>query len=565
MKPYRHISGEKTNRNVNSRKNLDILSFQLHNVVLSNPDDIQDIEDLLKTYNSISRCAFKRFKSIGLKGMLNGHRTPDKREVQGKFTNYMYMESPDGMSDELWFEFRKGSYDRKRNEGLKNANQFWQIDKDLGSPISGTIKSLGEWAKKNDYTIDSVLTHNAVMQGLKTYKSFIKKQSKWMTDKANPVFGDMVSRSRKKISKSEFNLSKNSSFTVTGSKAKNGNPKFKFNLEDSTVVFTLRRKKITFSYNHNRFSKAGYDKFQELVNLMNDSKMPVTVTLTEIQKGKFTITLSYSPIEFNQLTKKPIHCDKNISCGIYVTDNSLCHQIVNVNTNKVIYSRIYDIDELSGLKRNKHAFETLKWNGQFKELAKLNKRIKNTKWSETTKILNTIFNVNKSFHVKNVVVEKPSSRTIKNFNNSYISFNKISIGSKNCRCNFISSTRFNDMVKSHCLKNNMTFNKVNGSFIQLNAILDSNSMSDALKNACNSLIYRFHNPNALRLTDLRKKISNPSMLDWIGHLLHNKRSRQARMSIRETVHNRLVEKANRLLDNRFKCIGTEDGRHSTSF
>ena len=75
-------------------------------------------------------------------------------------------------------------------------------------------------------------------------------------------------------------------------------------------------------------------------------------------------------------------------------------------------------------------------------------------------------------------------------------------------------------------------------------------MADAIRNACTTMVGRYTNKSDVGLTDWRKWISDPSMLDWVGHLLHNKRSRQAKSEIRKAFNSRAVEKAVRLVDNR---------------
>ena len=51
-------------------------SFQLHGLSLVDANDAALIESVLKTYNSLSRCACKRFSQIGLSSMLKFHRKP---------------------------------------------------------------------------------------------------------------------------------------------------------------------------------------------------------------------------------------------------------------------------------------------------------------------------------------------------------------------------------------------------------------------------------------------------------------------------------------------------------
>ena len=81
----------------------------------------------------------------------------------------------------------------------------------------------------------------------------------------------------------------------------------------------------------------------------------------------------------------------------------------------------------------------------------------------------------------------------------------------------------------------------------------SRSMSDAIRNACTDMTARSRKKFDIRLTDWANLMQdNPSMLDWVGHLIHNKRSRQARMEIKKAFQTRAVEKAVRLLDNRYR-------------
>ena len=107
------------------------VSLLIRNVSLVDQDDLPLIESIVKTYNSVSRCAFKRFKSIGLVGMIKSHPLPDKRKiamfrscqnVDGKQVGF---ESPAGMSDKMWFETRRDAYVSRRRKALQNANPFW--------------------------------------------------------------------------------------------------------------------------------------------------------------------------------------------------------------------------------------------------------------------------------------------------------------------------------------------------------------------------------------------------------------------------------------------------------
>lgn len=559
-----HTYGGKMKRNVNSRSDLGMLTFQIHNLSLVDDSNEELIDNLLKTYNSASRCAFKRFKSIGLKSMLKEHPTPDKRNPTTRFTDYFYKDAPVGMSDKMWREFRKDSYDRKRAIGLKHTNRFWMIDKDLGSPINGTMKSIREWVNENEYKLDSTLIHDAVMQGFKQYLAFERQLSKWKTSKKNPSFGDISSRSSRKISKDEFQLTRNSSLTIIGKKSRKGNQKFNFSLENDKMTFTFNRKRIEFDYSHNRFSHNGYDKFQNIVNAMENDGMPVTITLTKIGKNKFNLSLTYSPLELNEFKKEYISHDNDIISCIYSTDEVVCHQIMNVRKHRIIHSKTYDIGSLDGEKKNKHAFEQLKWDGKYDELASLTKKTNNKKTSIASELVAKIFRISRSYGVKNVVIETTNSRTSNKFNKSLLEFDKSKITNGNANNCFISQRRFNSLIKGHCIKNGMTLNKVNGDFIQMISIANSNTMSQAIRNACTSLAIRFENKNSsdLYLTDWRKFVNDPSMLDWVKHLLHNKRNRQARATVKHIMHQKIVEKAICLPDNRSKCIAIDEGRHS---
>ena len=44
----------------------DIVSFQIHNVSIDDEKNLPEVESILKTYNSAERCAFKRFKDMGI-------------------------------------------------------------------------------------------------------------------------------------------------------------------------------------------------------------------------------------------------------------------------------------------------------------------------------------------------------------------------------------------------------------------------------------------------------------------------------------------------------------------
>ena len=553
IKPKRKV-------NVNSRSPIDVVSFQIHNVSIVDENDIQTVDNLFKTYNSAKRCAYKRFESIGLYNLMK-NKKPSVRKGSNNFTNWMYKEAPAGMSDEMWEKMRRQSFNDKKNYGLSHANRFWQLDKDLGKPISGTISIVGEWIERNSYSLDSTLLHDAVMSAYGTYMSFSKKKAKYQTSKTSPAFGEIERRSRKEIDKCEFQLTKNGSITVVG-KAKVGNQKFKFDVEHEMMSLTFNRKKIWFSYSSNRRSRKGHETLTTLLDMMNSGRLPVTVTLKKVNDRKFSIVLSYSPIELKSLKKEYVTHKKNIASGIYVTDEVICHQVIDTSTNKVLHSKTYDIGEVSGFKMNRHAFETLKWEKKYDELEKLTKRIHNRTHTETSKLLNKIFNINLAYGVSDVVVESSRSKTRKNFNKSLLEFNVAKIGDRSIDNMFMSSHKFNQMVKNHCTKNGMTFNKVNGEFVQLKAAIESKTMKEAIRKACSSIVEKHTGRFELDLTYLLKQMPNPSMLDWVKHLLHNKRNRQARMEIRKIIQDMAVKKAVSLCDDRSSCGTIEKGRHS---
>ena len=525
------------------------VSLQLHNVRLVDPSNLPLLESLSKTFNSASRCAFKRFKSIGLWNMLKTHRTPEKREtkfrdcpmVDEKPREY---ERPTGMSKEMWSAMRREAYMRK----VKAANPFWQIDKDLGSPIMGTVQIVGNWAKEHGYDLDSTLVHNATMTGLRTYKAFEKKARNYQCNRTSPAFGWIEERSRNRIGKEEFQLTKNASITVIGKKVKGGNPKFRFDAENDTMTFILHRKKVEFSFASHRFSKKGYRNFSELVELMNQGKVSVTVTLTRIEGGKFNVTLTYSPTELAKLRNETFKGNPNVKCALYTTDEALCHQIVDISKNKVLHSKIYRIDKLADERRTKKRKEELVWERDFKGAKNLERKLANRIEAISNEVLDKVFKVNKAYGVSEVVVESPRSRTTRNFNNAYIEFHKDKIGRTGKSC-YISAPRFVDRTKSQCSKHGMKFTKkANGTFAQMLAVMKSSSMEAALVNATRQLL-QTKSPS-IGLTDWAKWVSDPSMLDWVRHLLHNKRPRQARKEIRKAFQRGTVERAARLIDTR---------------
>lgn len=380
----RNRKNTSNNRKGRTNNSSDFVSFKLHGIQLVDKSNLHVVESIAKNYNSAKRCAIKRFQSIGLNGLMKG-QSPIERNPLKNFKDFemvdghpCFYQEPTGMSKDMWYNVRKDAYLKKRLAGLNRASKLWQLDKDLGSPISGTEKAIKNWMKSNDYDIDSILLHNAILDGLKTYKAFDKKKSKYKTSKNSPAFGDFESRSRNKITKEEFQLTRNGSFTIIGQQSSMGNPKFRFNENEDKMTFTFKRKGIEFDLSGNRFSKSGYAKFCNLVDLMNDGKLPVTITLSMTGGNKFEVILTYSQKKYVSLTNETSIKRNNRVSSIYCTDEVLCHQIVDLNTKKVIHFKKYDIGELFGTKRNKHSFESLKWDGKFKELSKLNKRIRNT-------------------------------------------------------------------------------------------------------------------------------------------------------------------------------------------
>ena len=110
----------------------------------------------------------------------------------------------------------------------------------------------------------------------------------------------------------------------------------------------------------------------------------------------------------------------------------------------------------------------------------------------------------------------------------------------------------------------MNFNSVNGVFLQLESLLYAEKdMNEALANACSILVERNFAGFDIRATDWGKMMShNPSMLDWVGHLLSRKENRLARCEIRNAFQEGAVEKAVRLADTRSRCCLEDEGRHS---
>jgi len=458
----------------------------------------------------------------------------------------MCYECPTGMSDSMWLKMREESYRRKALDAWSNVNPFWQIDKDLGSPIMGTEQLVKEWVKSNGYELDSVLLHNAVLSGFKNYKSFERQKSKYRTSKETPCFGDQVSRSKKQISHDEYELTRNSSFTVIGKK-KVGNPKFKFNLEDCTVDFTYKRKKIGFSFKSHRFSKKGLKHISKVMEMMERGELAVTVTLTKVFKDNYSMTLAYSPNELSDASQK-----SNIVTGIWFSDEVIHHQIVDTSkNNKIIHEHTYKVDEFTGEHKTRKLMEHLKYKGEYDTIKRISKNLRNKKVSGTRELLKKIFNISHAYGSSTVVVETPTSKTKRNFNSGFIGFDKFRVSEGSIAPCHMNQSKFLKMIQSQCAKNGMAFKKVNGAFIQLNAVLASSSMKEAIRKATSEMVARASKGQGICLTKTGVEqviSSNPSMLDWVGHLLHNKRSRQARCEVKRAFHSRVVEKATRMLD-----------------
>ena len=568
----RNMSHNKAKGRCKLASSNDFVSFKLHGIKLTDVANLSKIESISKAYNSAKRCALKKFQSIGLNGLMK-NQVPIERNPLANFKDFdivdgkpcYYME-PNGMSREMWYEMRKNSYLTKRLSGLRRASKLWQLDKDLGSPISGTEKIVGEWLKSHEFNLDSTMLHNAILDGLKSYKAFEKKASKYQTKKKSPSFGELEERSKNNITKEEFQFSRNGSFTIVGQGSKGGNPKFKFNIEnDNKMFFVVQRKKIEFNLDGHRFSKRGYQRFCNLVELMNDGKLPVTITLSREGCNSFSVSLTYSQSKYSTLMNENSTHKNHIVSSIYGTDEVVCHQVVDVKKNKVLHFKKYDIVELIGEKENRREVESIKWkNGKSSDIAKLNKRLRNKTLAETSKLIEKLFKINKSYGVGLVVMEKPRSRNLRNFNHSLLEFDKSKIMLGDAKQCFMSSSKLMKMVKNQCIKNGMNFNSVNGAFLQLESLLCSNNdMNEALANACSILVKRNFAGFDIRAIDWGKMMSHhPSMLDWVGHLLRKKQSRRARCEIRNAFEEGAVEKAVRLCDNRRKCCLEDEGRHS---
>ena len=550
----------------------DFVSFKLHGIKLTDVANISTIESISKAYNSAKRCAIKRFQSIGLNGLMK-NQVPNERNPLENFKDFdivdgkpcYYME-PNGMSREMWYEMRKNAYLNKRLSGLRKASKLWQLDKDLGSPISGTEKIVGEWVKSRGFNLDSTMLHNAILEGLKSYRTFEKKSSRYQTKKKSPSFGNLEERSKNRITKEEFQFGRNGSFTVVGQSSKGGNSKFRFNPEGNKMSFVFNRKKIEFNLDGHRFSKTGHQRFCKIVELMNDGLLPVTITLNREGYNSFSMTLTYSQSKYSTMAREKSNPKtSHIVSSIYCTDEVVCHQIVDVKKNKVLHFKKHDILRLIGEKDNRSEFEKLMWkNDKSKKLANLNKRLHNKTLAETSKLLEKMFRINKSYGVGLVIMEKPKSRNLRNFNHSLLEFDKSKIILGNANPCFMSSSRMMKMVKKQCSRNGMNFNSVNGAFLQLESLLYAEKdMNEALANACSILVKRNFAGFDIRSTDWGKMMShNPSMLDWVGHLLSRKENRLARCEIRNAFQEGAVEKAVRLADTRSRCCLEDEGRHS---
>lgn len=561
-----HINTRETRSRGDFNPEDGVVSIQLHGVQLLDHTNVSIIDSIIKTYNSVSRCSFKHFQGIGLNNLLKSHKTPNKRRFMSNFKNVPMVngkpveyECPPGMSDETWRKLREDAYKAKSLKAWGNANAFWQIDKDLGNPIRGTEKLVGEWVKSNGYELDSILLHNAVLSGFKSYKSFERQKSKFKTAKEHPSFGEQVERSKRKITKEEFQLTRNSSFTVIG-REKVGNPKFKFNLDDCTFDFIYKRKKIGFSFTSHRFSKKGLKRLSDLLSLMEQGKIATTVTITKVAQGKFSVSLSYSPTKLNEL-RKDCKCSKprsNIVTGIWFSDDIIHHQVENCETHEILHSKTYKVSELSGESKVRKQMEMLRYKGKYDTLGQIRKNLNNKKLSCIRDLLNEMFKVSNAYGSEAVVVETPSSKTKRNFNNGFVVLDKSRIGG-NPTPRFMNASGFVNLVKSQCAKNGMTLKKVNGTFIELNAVLTSRTMAEAIRKATSEMVARASEGQGIFLTKSVEQVikSNPSMLDWVGHLLHNKRNRQARCEVRKAFTSRAVEKAARLVDNRYKRKDTE--------
>ena len=546
------------------------ISLTLRGVRLVDKANKPLMDSLVKTFNSASRCAFKRFESIGLNAMLRIHKSPNKRKLDwSKFKGCpivdgrpMAFEAPAGMSDEMWLQVRKESYAKKIQEGLSRpVNPFWQIDKDLGSPILGTEEIVGDWMKEHGYELDSVMLHNAILSGFKSYKSFERQRSKYKTSKNSPSFGEMEGRSKRRLSRGEFQLTKNASIHVAGCKTRHGNPKFRFDVESREFTFTYKRKRIAFDFKGSKLSKKEYKNLANIVEAMENGKLPVSVTLTKTSTDgmSFNVSLSYSPMELDKYKGIRGRTRQDISCGLWVGDDILHHRILDRSTNKVLLDKTYRMDKYLGARENLKYLEDLQYKNDWKTLSEARKGMARRANARTHELLKRIFNVNNSHCVGEVVVETPSSKSKRNFNASLIGFSKskVELGmGKSC---FMNHSRFVSLVKNQCARSQMKFVKTTSTFGELKAVMEANTMQEAIRNAASNMMDSTRNNKrnaSTSLADLAEKMNlDPSMLDWVRHLLHNKRNRQARLELRKAFKKRAVEGAVRLLDNRSRRVG----------
>ena len=529
-------------------------TFQLHGLSPMVEEDAVLIESILKTYNSMSRCAYKRFKKMGLRAMLKSHRTPLKRKSRFRdvpFVNGrpMEYECPTGMSDKMWLQMRRESYLKK----AASASPFWQIDKDLGSPVAGAESAIGEWARARGYEFDSTTLHNAVLNGLKCHMSFERQKSKWLTSKENPAFGDNVERSRRRMDKEQYQLTRNGSMTLIGRK---GSSKFHFDLDKDLLTFTWRRRRIPISFKSHRFSKRGWKRFSTLIGHMEKGEIPVTFTLTMTEKSKFNLSLTYDQSKLDELEKVKDNAKvEGRTAVVYpVGRDIICHQVMQAG--RILHSQLHHLDNLNGRNRNIPQIEELEQKRRYGQLTRLKRGLRNRAISSMEALMKKIFRVNRSYAVEKVVVETPASRRRGAFNRNFLGFSEYDIKNDSGQQGPISMTRLNALVKGQCAKMGMEFRQVDGTFVQAYAISKSHSMPEAIRTAASALAALSRcskgkfNPHLTFWSDL---VQDPSMLDWVKHLLHNGRSRQASRELKRVVQNGMVEKAIRLIDTRSRC------------
>ena len=531
-----------------------IVSIQLHELSPLVEEDAVLIESILKTYNSMSRCAYKRFKKMGLRAMLKSHRTPLKRKSRFRdvpFVNGrpMEYECPTGLSDKMWLQMRRESYLRK----AAAASPFWQIDKDLGSPIAGAESAIGEWARARGYEFDSTTLHNAVLNGLKCHLSFERQKSKWRTGKENPAFGDNVERSRRRLDKAQYQLTRNGSMTLIGKRR--GSSKFHFDLDNDILAFVWRRRRIPISFKSHRFSKRGWEKFSALISHMEKGEIPVTFTLTMTGENKFNLSLTYDQKRLDELEKIRGNCRKEgrIAVVYPVAEDVICHQIVQGK--RILLSEIHHLDAENGNSKCIPQIEELKQKRRYGRLKRLKAKMANRTRTSAQNLVKKMIEVSsKSYAAECVVVESASSRRRGAFNRNYLGFCEEGIRNDIGQQGPISMTLLNALVKGQCAKMGLDFKAVDGTFVQAYAISKSHSMMEAIRTAASTLaaIGRCSNGRKLNpsLTSWSELVQDPSMLDWVKHLLHNRRRRQARRELKKIVQDGMVEKAIRLIDTR---------------